>query len=162
MPPAGNAAIISIFLSKVGGMNRTLGLLIALSSLAGIAAAQQGPASLDYEFFKTRVQPIFMAKRPGHARCISCHIAGTPMRLQPLDPGATTWSDDASRKNFEAVRRVAAPGNPKSKLLLHPLAEKAGGDFFHNGGKHWTSQNDPEWQTLRAWVMGDTKRGSQQ
>ena len=142
-------------------MKRTLGLLIALYSLAGVVAAQ-APPSLDYEFFKTRVQPIFMAKRPGHARCISCHIAGTPMRLQPLDPGATTWSDDASRKNFEAVRRVAAPGNPKSKLLLHPLAEKAGGDVFHNGGKHWTSQDDPEWQTLRTWVMGDTKRGSQQ
>ena len=56
------------------------------------------------------------------------------------------------------MRRVVAAGNAKSKLLMHPLAEKAGGDFFHNGGKHWTSQNDPEWQTLKAWVMGETKR----
>jgi len=130
--------------------------------LAGMAAAQSPPPTLDYDYFKTRVQPIFTAKRPGHARCISCHIAGTPLRLQPLAPGAAMWDDDASRKNFDAMRRVVAPGNPKSKLLMHPLAEKAGGDFFHNGGKHWTSQNDPEWQTLRAWVMGDTKRGSEQ
>ena len=42
-------------------------------------------------------------------------------------------------------------------LLLHPLEESSGGDFFHSGGKHWTSQNDPEWQTLRNWVMGQTK-----
>ena len=28
----------------------------------------QAPA-LDYEFFKTRVQPIFLKERPGHAPC---------------------------------------------------------------------------------------------
>jgi hypothetical protein len=125
--------------------------------LAGLLS-QQPPsssiasASLDFEFFKTNVQPIFLAKRPGHARCISCHASGTPLRLQPLSPGSTTWNEEQSRKNFEAVRRVVVPGSVKSMLLIHPLAEQAGGDFFHNGGKHWDSQNDPEWQTLKAWV----------
>jgi hypothetical protein len=38
--------------------------------------------------------------------------------------------------------------------LIHPLAMEAGGDHFHNGGKHWTSQSDPEWQTLAQWVKG--------
>jgi len=137
-------------------VHATIGSLVLTAVTA--AAAQSPPAGLDFDFFKTRVQPIFTAKRPGHARCISCHIAGTPLRLQPLDPGSNTWGDEASQKNFEAMRRVVAPGNAKSKLLMHPLAEKAGGDFFHNGGKHWTSQNDPEWQTLKAWVMGETKR----
>ncbi len=138
-------------------VHATIGSLV-LTAVTAAAAAQSPPAGLDFDFFKTRVQPIFTAKRPGHARCISCHIAGTPLRLQPLDPGSNTWSDEASQKNFEAMRRVVAAGNAKSKLLMHPLAEKAGGDFFHNGGKHWTSQNDPEWQTLKAWVMGETKR----
>ncbi|PYQ70534.1 MAG: hypothetical protein DMG01_27295 [Acidobacteria bacterium] len=138
-------------------VHATIGSLV-LTAVTAAAAAQSPPAGLDFDFFKTRVQPIFTAKRPGHARCISCHIAGTPLRLQPLDPGSNTWGDEASQKNFEAMRRVVAPGNAKSKLLMHPLAEKAGGDFFHNGGKHWTSQNDPEWQTLKAWVMGETKR----
>ena len=110
------------------------------------------PSSLDFEVFKTKVQPIFLAKRPGHARCIACHASGTPLRLQPLSPGSTTWNDEQSRKNFEAVRRVVVPGSAKSMLLVHPLAERAGGDFFHSGGKHWDSQNDPEWQTLKAWV----------
>jgi hypothetical protein len=119
------------------------------------------PPSLDYEVFKTRIQPIFTAKRPGHARCVSCHSSGTPFRLQPLAPGSTSWTEEESRKNFDAVRRVASPGNLKSRILLHPLAEQAGGDFFHNGGKHWQSQNDPEWQALRAWILGDTKRASQ-
>jgi hypothetical protein len=78
------------------------------------------------------------------------------LRLQPLPAGATTWNEEDSRKNFEAVRRVVVPGSLKSRLLMHPLAEDAGGDFYHNGGKHWSSQNDAEWQTLKAWVMGRT------
>jgi len=133
-------------------------LFLAASSLAGAQsggqAATAGGAKLDYEFFKTKVQPIFLAKRPGHARCIACHGSGTPLRLQPLSPGSASWNEEESRKNFEAMQRVAAPGNLKSRLLMHPLEEKAGGDFYHNGGKHWSSQNDAEWQTLRAWILG--------
>jgi YVTN family beta-propeller protein len=123
-----------------------------------IASAQTGSASptLDFEFFKARVQPIFAAERAGHARCIACHGSGTPMRLQPLAEGRTTWTDEESRKNFDAVRRMVVPGSAKSRLLMHPLAESAGGDFYHNGGKHWSSQNDAEWLTIKAWVMGDT------
>jgi hypothetical protein len=142
---------------KTHSIHATIGsvVLAALGATGGIATGQS--PSLDFDYFKTHVQPIFVAKRPGHARCVACHIAGTPMRLQPLAPGSVTWDDEASRKNFEAVRREVAPGDLRSRLLLHPLAEKAGGDFFHNGGKHWTSQNDPEWQTLKAWVLGEVK-----
>ena len=146
---------------KMHGVHATLGSFVLVATATAAAAGQSATPSLDFDFFKTRVQPIFTAKRPGHARCISCHIAGTPLRLQPLDPGSSTWNDEASRKNFDAMRRVVAPGNAKSRLLMHPLAEKAGGDFFHNGGKHWTSQTDPEWRTLKAWVMGETKSGSE-
>jgi hypothetical protein len=132
-------------------------LLLCLTALLAGALAQQRPAStpsLDFEFFRTRVQPILLARRPGHARCVACHAIGTPLRLQPLSPGATEWNEEQSRKNFEAFRRVVIPGDPRSRLLVHPLLEEAGGDFYHNGGKHWTSQDDPEWQTLRAWVLG--------
>jgi hypothetical protein len=116
-------------------------------------------ASLDFEFFKNKVQPIFLAKRPGHARCAACHASETApaiFRLQPLSPGSTTWDDEQSRKNFEATLRVVTPGDLKSPLLVHPLAEAAGGDFFHSGGKHFDSQNDPEWQILKDWVTGQT------
>jgi hypothetical protein len=122
------------------------------------AAAPTSSASLDFEFFKARVQPIFVAKRPGHARCIACHGSGTPLRLQPLSPGSTTWTEEESRKNFDAVRRVVVPGSVSSRLLTHPLDEKAGGDFYHSGGKHWSSQNEPEWQALKAWVLGQTAK----
>jgi hypothetical protein len=130
--------------------------------LLGQQPASSSPAlkSLDFEVFKAKIQPIFLTRRPGHARCVTCHSAGTSFRLQPLDPGATTWNDEESAKNFQAVRRVVVPGSMKSRILIHPLAEQAGGDFFHSGGKHWTSQNDPEWQTLKAWVVGETATGS--
>jgi hypothetical protein len=113
---------------------------------------------LDYEVFKTRVQPIFLAKRPGHARCVSCHTFASNFRLQPLSPGSTTWNEEESRKNFAAVQKIATPGDLKSRLLLHPLTEEAGGDFFHNGGKHFNSQNDREWQTLKAWILGESAK----
>ncbi len=127
-----------------------------------IALLVQAPApspSLDFEYFKTKVQPILLAKREGHARCVSCHSQGTPMRLQPLSPGASTWNDEESRKNFDVIRARVVSGNPmKSKLLTHPLAEQAGGESSHDGGKHWLSQDDPEWQILAAWVRGDTHK----
>ncbi len=128
------------------------------SSPAPAPAPAPGVISLDYEFFKARVQPIFLNKRPGNARCYVCHRgSGGTTYLQILSPGATMWDEEQSRKNFEAVKRLVAPGAPlRSRLLVHPLAEEAGGDEFHNGGKHWTSQNNPEWQTLAAWVRGQT------
>jgi YVTN family beta-propeller protein len=146
---------------------RVLGQATAIGAAALAAlwlttpvAAQQSSSSLDFEYFRTRVQPIFTAKRPGHARCISCHSSGTPLRLQPLAPGASTWSEEDSRKNFQAFQRVVTPGNPMtSRLLTHPLAQEGGGDLFHNGGKHWKSQNEPEWQTLAGWVRGQTAAG---
>jgi hypothetical protein len=135
-----------------------LGTLSALSALQASPvqepAATSAPAALDYEFFKTKVQPIFLTKRPGHARCISCHGSGTPLRLQPLSPGSTNWTEDESRKNFQAIQRVVAPGNAKSRLLVHALEEQAGGDFYHSGGKHFTSQDDPEWQVLKTFALG--------
>jgi hypothetical protein len=134
--------------------------LVILGLVTPQTAAPAGGPSLDYDVFKSRVEPIFVAKRAGHARCVACHTTGTPFRLQPLAPGATSWTEEESRKNFEAVQRVASPGNLKSRILIHPLAEEAGGDFFHNGGKHWQSQNDPEWQTLKSWIMGQARSAS--
>src|SRR5438128_900670 len=148
-----------MYLTKILNWRGVLSLAIALWVLIMIGFAVQQPpapmtasAPLDFEFFKTQVQPIFLAKRPGRARCVSCHVTSTPMRLQPLSPGSTTWDEEQSRKNFEVVRQRVIPGSLQSKLLIHPLAAEAGGDEFHGGGKHCDSQHDPEWQPLAAGV----------
>ena len=113
-------------------------------------------ASLDYEFFKTKVEPVFLAKRPGHARCVVCHtFNNAPFKLVPLSPGSTTWNEEQSRRNFELIKRVAMPGFLESKLLIHPLAEEAGGDYHHGGGQQFGSKQDPHWLTLKAFVMGE-------
>jgi len=123
--------------------------------MPGAAAAQ--PPALDFEEFRTRVQPIFTAKRDGLQTCLTCHggKVGTRFRLQPLADGAATWSADDARKNFDNVRGLVRPGAPmESRLLTHPLDRAAGGDSFHGGGKHWKTQSDQEWQILAAWVRG--------
>jgi hypothetical protein len=131
------------------------GLLVLTAAIALHAQPPAAPAApLNYDYFKAKVQPVLLAKRPGHARCVACHGQGTPLRFQPLAPGATSWNEEESRKNFDVIKRVAQPGNLKSRLLTHPLEEQAGGDFYHNGGKHFMSQNDPEFQVLKAFVMG--------
>src|ERR1700740_1582473 len=114
--------------------------MILLVLIVGTLQAQpsisrsSSTSSLSYEFFRDKVQPIFLAKRPGHARCVECHDNGTP-RLQQLSPRATAWNDEQSRKNFDAWRTRVAPGDPTaSRLLMHPLAKTAGGDPFHAGG----------------------------
>jgi hypothetical protein len=130
--------------------------------LAGLLSQQPAstaaPASVSYDYFKTKVQPIFLAKRPGRARCVVCHSrAGnnSAFRLQPLAAGSTNWTEEETRKNFESSKILVVPGSPeRSRLLTHPLAEEAGGDFFHTGGKQFESQNSAEWQALRAWVLG--------
>ena len=134
-------------------------ILTAALFLAQWPASSLPAPVLDYAFFRDEVQPIFLKKRPGHARCITCHQHGSPP-LQLLTPGAVTWNEEQSRKNFEIWKLFVVPGEPlKSPLLTHPLAREAGGDHFHAGGKHWKSLDDPEWQILAAWVRGQTQGG---
>jgi hypothetical protein len=132
----------------------------ALASwVRGAATAANGaPAkpALDYETFKTRVQPILTSARKGNARCTACHSrGGGNSYLEPLPAGNATYTEEQSRRNFERVQRLVVPGEPlKSLLLINPLAEEAGGSHWHGGGKHWASQQDPEWKILEAWVRG--------
>lgn len=127
-------------------------VLLAILTAAGLAAQT---STLDYQFFKTKVQPIFLARRPGHARCYACHSTGTPFRLQRLSPGETTWNDAQSRKNFTAASSMVNTSDPEaSPLLIFPLAQKAGGNKFHPGGKHWDSKSNPEWKILDEWAHG--------
>ena len=126
--------------------------------------AQQAPApatesALDFEAFKARVLPILITKRKGNARCVACHARGGGNSfLEPLPAGATEYTDEQARRIFERVQRLVVPGEPlKSILLMNPLAEEAGGSHWHGGGKHWVSQDNPEFQVLASWVLGSAK-----
>lgn len=111
-------------------------------------------AGLDFETYRTRVEPVFLKKRSGHARCVICHESNnSAFHLEPLTSGTTAWTESQSRRNFESVSRLVVPGKAaESRLLLHPLAPGAGGDYFHGGGRQFASRDDPEWKAIAAWI----------
>jgi hypothetical protein len=122
---------------------------------------------LDYEFFKTRVEPIFLKKRSDdHARCYVCHQmmrhGGGPLSLEMLPTGASFWTEEQSRRNFETVSKLVVPGKPELSLFLRmPLAPEADGlADTHQGGRQFASQDDPDWKSMKAWVLGQKAGGS--
>jgi YVTN family beta-propeller protein len=119
-------------------------------------------SGLDFEFFQTTIQPIFLKERPGHARCYGCHTASNRvLHLATLSPGLTEWTEEQSRQNFESASQLVVPGKPQSsRLLVHPLAPESGGDAFHSGGRQFASQEDPDWMALAQWVRSASVAGS--
>jgi hypothetical protein len=122
------------------------------SAWVGQVASQT--TALNFEVFKSKVEPIFLEKREGHVRCYVCHSEGNnALHLERLAPGASFWNEEQSRKNFASVSGLVMPDDPSaSRLLLHPLAPEAGGDLFHSGGRQFESQNDPDWKILAQWA----------
>jgi YVTN family beta-propeller protein len=123
---------------------------------APLSTAPLSSESLDYDFFKSRVQPNFLTEHPGHSRCYACHeLPGRIFHLQPLSVGRTDWTEEQSRANYLSAAQQVVPGDPySSRLLIHPLAPEAGGDAFHSGGRQFASQNDPAWIVMADWVRG--------
>ena len=128
-------------------------LIWALTLLAQPAAS----AELDFEYYRTQVEPVFIEKREGFTRCVVCHSGDERVAfLEGIAPGASTWDEAQSRLNFESVSKLVTPGDPQaSRLLMHPLEPAAGGDEFHTGGRQFSSQDDPQFRTLAAWVRGE-------
>jgi hypothetical protein len=138
---------------------RRAGFVVMAALLAAAAAplmTLRAAPALDYEFFKARVQPVFLQKRDGHTRCYVCHAeSNNAFRLERLSAGASTWSEEQSRKNFEMASILVNPGDPAtSRLLQQPLAPEAGGNVFHSGGRQFASKDDPNCKILAVWVNG--------
>ena len=136
-----------------------LALIMVAALLSPMASAFGADVALDYDVYKSRVEPIFMKKRPSHGRCYVCHAeSNNAFRLEKLSPGQKVWSDEQSLNNFQRVKGLVVAGEPdKSKLLMHPLAPEAGGFAYHSGGRQFSSKNDAEWKILAQWVRGQNK-----
>jgi hypothetical protein len=136
-----------------------MGMLIAFVFGLQAAPASAAEQSLVYETYKTSVEPIFLKKRPGHARCVVCHMeSNNAFRLQKLTPGSTSWTEEQSRRNFEMVSKLVVLSDPlSSRLLLAPLAPEAGGAAYHSGGRQFSSKNDPDWEILAQWAAGQNQ-----
>src|SRR5215216_610611 len=111
--------------------NRLASIIAIVAAIDGAcisgAAAQSAP-SLDYDFFKSRVEPVFLKKRAGHTRCYVCHGEGSnnAFKLEKLPAGEKSWSEDQSRRNFAAVSNLVTAGDPAtSRLLMQPLRARS-------------------------------------
>jgi hypothetical protein len=133
----------------------------AVTAPTALVAQPKAKPTLDYEFYKARIEPLFLKKKAGHTRCVVCHSESNNFfKLEAMSPGANAWNDEQSRKNFETVSKLVNPGEPMvSRLLMHPLAPEGGGDVFHSGGRQFMSVNDPDWKTMAAFVNGATLGG---
>jgi hypothetical protein len=131
-------------------------VLLTAASMSHIASRAAPAPALDYEYFKTRVEPVFLEKRPTHTRCYVCHAeSNNGFRLERLSSGASAWTEEQSRRNFEMASKLVNPGEPdSSRLLMQPLAPEGGGNVYHSGGRQFASKDDPGWKTLAAWVSG--------
>jgi len=125
----------------------------ALAVLSGSKVASQSKP-LDFEAFKSKVEPIFLERREGHVRCYTCHSENnSAFHLERLPAGGNFWTDEQSRKNFQSVSGLVVPNDPaNSRFLIHPLAPEAGGDLFHSGGRQFGTKDDPAWKILAQWA----------
>ena len=111
-----------------------LGIVIAPE---GLFAQPKAKLTLDYEFYKARVEPIFLKKKAGHTRCVVCHSESNNfLKFEPLSSGASgCWrrrlvAGSPAFTSSEAISKflrdcssfqVLAPGDSRSSrkpLLL--------------------------------------------
>ena len=138
-------------------------IIVATAAVSALVLASatfvSQAATLDYDYFKAKVQPIFLTKRAGHARCVMCHAeANNMLKLQKLPEGQSAWGEEDTRKNFDTVSKIinAVDDPMTAKILIHPLAPEAGGDAYHSGGRQFANKNDPLWKTIAEFAKGAT------
>jgi hypothetical protein len=139
--------------------SRLTSVVAAIAALSAgwiVGAVAQSAPSLDYEFFKSRVEPVFLKKRAGHTRCYVCHAeSNNAFTLEKLPAGEKSWSEEQSRRNFATVSTLVTAGDPAtSRLLMQSLAPEAGGNVFHSGGRQFASKQDPDYRVLAQWISG--------
>ena len=92
------------------------------------AAPAPAAAGLDYEMFKSQIQPMFIKKREGLVRCVQCHGRGGGtggLLVIPPDEGTTAWTEEQSRKNFDSASRLVGPGQPRGQPAADAPARHA-------------------------------------
>lgn len=134
--------------------------------------AEQAPPDLDEAFFRCRVQPVLTKS----CAALLCHgdperpfrvYARNRLRLGGSEAERNAFLREAERAfNFASARAFASPGAPEqSLLLLKPLDERAGG-YYHGGaveygqGNLFASDEDADFETLRAWLSGEKEEAA--
>ena len=97
-------------------MTTSVRLVILTAMAASLAAAHNRSTMRRY---KAKVEPIFLKKREGHARCVVCHAgAGNAFRLQPLAPGR----DHLDRRAVAAKLRSRLQAGERGESDVQPAS----------------------------------------
>ncbi len=102
--------------------------LVSLAAAAALTcvlcpAASAADATLDYEFFKTRVEPIFLTKRPDHVRCYVCHSeSNNAFKLEKLSAGLTAENHALAVEIATIPDEIRGYGHVKERAV--EVAEK--------------------------------------
>ena len=168
--PAASRLLLKPLALSAGGMGHTggsfwtsrtdpeyLAILNWISSLPADRYVATADPSLDFEFFRACVQPVFANPREGQIKCSNCHAGGL-IGFAPVPQNGDTWNEQEAKRAFSTISRLIVAGNPdQSRFLLKPLHPDGGGSYTHNGPRRWQSRNDPEFQMLAGWVRGERK-----
>ena len=112
--------------------------------------------AVDFQFYRACVHPnVLSVGKYGQLSCTSCH-AGGQAGFAPRGASGGALTEAEARQGFATLQRLIVPGDPeRSRFLLKPLHPDGGGSYAHNGVRRWQGRNDPEWQTLAAWIRGE-------
>ncbi len=142
------------------------GPLIAVLA-AGCSTVENGPAAdpakaLDETVFRCNVEPI-LARQCSYSACHgnagSALRVYTPGKLRAtpaadIDAMIAPLTDAEHHANFLSAAGFAFGGDVDHNFLLRkPLASAEGG-YEHKGGVIFPTQNDPQYQAIAAWLLG--------
>jgi len=116
---------------------------------------------LNYEFFKTRVQPLLSAVTGSDGKsCAHCHSTHTILRLNRPDERGSLTEEQIRDNYFSALKVVNLLEPEKSLLLQKPLADATtegilhSGKIPHGGGKRWDGPDSAAYKTVLEWIQG--------
>lgn len=126
-------------------------------------------AALDAPYFRCRVQPLLTKS----CAAFACHgdgrrflrlYARNRLRLGGDETTRNARTSDAEyAANFDGARALVDTNDPLGSFLLLKPLESAAGGLYHRGalifggGNVFTTRDDPDFQTLAAWVGGATE-----
>lgn len=136
------------------------GMLLSVSTGCGTVdpGTEDGAGVLDYDLFKTAVQPVLdlrgCSQGGCHYRDKSNPSSGGPGgSFRVFDCANDSCSDDELRADYDSATGMSDPANPAgSKLLRKPLSEGAGG-IQHLGGDIFSDATDSDYLSLLGWIQ---------
>ena len=76
---------------------------------------------------RARGSPSFWRRASDTPAVSPATVMVRPCACRSFSPGASTWNEEQSRRNFQVVAPRVVPLSPlQSKLLIHPLETEAG------------------------------------